>query len=448
MRMPTSRRLAAALLCAGVLSSSSAWSMGLVDAYNLALQNDPVYRSAVHERDAGIENRALGKSNLLPQVSISYSGSRNFATETEPGYYGPVEAYPHYVSSVSSLNLRQPIYAPDNMARYREGMDQGDFAEIQFGSRQQDLLNRLVGAYVDALFARDNLHLVTAQRDTLLEQKQVNERMFKEGEGTRTDMLETEAKLDLAEAQLIEARDGHATNSQALETIVGVEIKSLDGLLDTFEPKALEPRDFEAWRTLALEHNPDIAAQRKAVDVAKDEVARNRSGHLPHMDFVASVGKDNAASIDTATTDSAIRSYGIEITIPIYAGGSVSAQTRQAVAQYEKAKSDLDDKTNQIVLDMHKQHYAVLSSIAKIAALEKSVQAAKLLVEATKQSIKGGIRINLDLLNAEQQLYVSQRDLAQARYTYMVAYLRLRSDAGVLNVEDLRSVAANFAPGY
>jgi outer membrane protein, protease secretion system len=100
------------------------------------------------------------------------------------------------------------------------------------------------------------------------------------------------------------------------------------------------------------------------------------------------------------------------------------------------------------VLDMHKQHYAVLSSIAKIAALEKSVQSAKLLVEATKQSIKGGIRINLDLLNAEQQLYVSQRDLAQARYTYMVANLKLRSDAGVLNVDDLRTVAANFAPGY
>ena len=442
------RRLAAALLCAGAALPGSAFAMGLLEAYDLALRNDPAFQSAIHEHDAGSENRALGKSNLLPTLSVSYSGSRNFATSTQPGYGGPQETWPHYVSSVSSLNLRQPLYAPDNMARYHEGMAQADYSDVQFSSRQQDLLVRLLGAYADALFARDNLRLVTSQRDTLLEQKQVNDRLFKEGEGTRTDMLETQAKLDLAEAQLIEARDGHSANFQALEAIVGTEIKSIDGLLDTFEPKSLEPADFDSWRALALAHNPDIAAQRAAVEVAKDEVAKNRAGHLPHMDFVASVGKDNASSIDTYTTDSAIRSYGVEITIPIYAGGSVSALTRQAVAQYEKAKSDLDDKTNQLMLDMHKQHYAVLSSIAKIAALEKSVESARLLVTATKQSIKGGVRINLDLLNAEQQQYVAQRDLAQARYSYLLADLKLRADAGILTVDDLRNVAANFGAGY
>src|SRR5581483_1888730 len=112
---------------------------------------------------------------------------------------------------------------------------------------------------------------------------------------------------------------------------------------------------------------------------------------------------------NTYTEDSTVRSYGIQLTVPLYAGGSVSALTRQATAAYEKAKSDLDDKTNQVMLDMHKQHYAVLSSVAKIAALEKSVESAKLLVTATKQSIKGGVRINLDLLNAEQQEYIAQR---------------------------------------
>ncbi len=448
MRAPFSpKRLAAGLLCAGlILPCGSAFAMGLMEAYNLALQNDPAYQSGIHEHDAGSENRELAKSNLLPVLSMNYSGARNFATSSQvyPGQ-GSLTTYPHYVSSTSSLNLRQPLYAPDNMARYHEGMAQADYSDVQFSSHQQDLLMRLTSAYVDALYARDNLALVTSQRDTLLEQRQVNDRMFKEGEGTKTDMLETQAKLDLAEAQLIEAKDGHSTNFQALQAIVGVEIKSLDGLVGTFEPQPLQPSDFESWRAIALAHNPDIAAQRVAVEVAKDEVAKNRAGHLPHMDFVASLGKDNASSIDTYTTDSTVRSYGVEITIPLYAGGSVSALTRQAVAQYEKAKSDLDDKTNQVMLDMHKQHYSVLSSIAKIAALEKSVESAKLLVTATKLSIKGGVRINLDLLNAEQQQYVAQRDLAQARYTYMVSSLRLRADAGVLGVDDLRTVAANFS---
>ncbi|HEX7641681.1 MAG TPA: TolC family outer membrane protein [Burkholderiaceae bacterium] len=451
MRVPNLKRLAAGLLCAGlVLPSSSAFSIGLIEAYNLALQNDPVYQSAIHEHDAGSENRELARSNLRPQLAFNYSGSRNFATISQPDPYsgGKSTVYPHYVSSTSSLNFSQPIVAFDNYARYREGMAQADYGDAQFTSRQQDLLLRLLSAYVDALFAYDNLRLVTSQRDTLLEQEQVNDRMFKEGEGTKTDMLETQAKLDLAEAQLIEARDGHSANFQALEAMVGVEVKSIDGLVDGFEPKPLQPADFESWRAVALEHNPDIAAARVAVEVAKDEVAKNRAGNLPHMDFVASVGKDNASSVNTYTQDASVRSYGIQLTMPIYSGGSVSALTRQATAAYEKAKSDLDDKTNQIMLDMHKQHYAVLSSIAKIAALEKSVASAKLLVTATRQSIKGGVRINLDLLNAEQQLYIAQRDLAQARYVYMVADLRLRADAGVLSVDDLRTVAANFSAGH
>lgn len=450
MRTPSLKSLAAGMLCAGLLvPASSAFSMGLIEAYNLALQNDPAYQSAIHDHDGSAENRELARSNLRPQLALNYSGSRNFATTSQPNpnppYTGKLDTYPHYVSSTSTLNFSQPIIAFDNYARYKEGMAQADYGDAQFSSRQQDLLMRLLSAYVDALFAYDNLHLVTSQRDTLLEQKQVNDRMFKEGEGTKTDMLETQAKLDLAEAQLIEARDGHATNFQALEAIVGAEIKSVDGLVDGFEPKPLQPADFESWRAIALEHSPDIAAARVAVEVAKDEVAKNRAGHMPHMDFVASVGKDNASSINTYTEDSTVRSYGIQLQVPLYAGGSVSALTRQASAAYEKAKSDLDDKTNQLMLDMHKQHYAVLSSIAKIAALEKSVESAKLLVTATKQSIKGGVRINLDLLNAEQQQYVAQRDLAQARYTYMVADLRLRADAGVLGAEDLRVVAANFS---
>lgn len=450
MRVLKMKRIAAGLLCAGlVLPVSNTFAIGLIDAYNLALQNDPVYQSAIHEHDASGESRELARSNFKPQLAFNYNGARNFATTSQPNPYtgGKSTSYPHYVSSTSSLNFSQPIIGFDNYARYKEGMAQADYGDAQFSSRQQDLLMRLLGAYVDALFAYDNLRLVTSQRDTLIEQKQVNDRMFKEGEGTKTDMLETQAKLDLAEAQLIEARDGHAANFQALEAMVGVEIKSVDGLVEGFKPKALQPADFESWRTIALEHNPDIAAARVAVEVAKDDVEKNRAGHMPHMDFVASIGKDNASSINTYTEDSTVRSYGIQLTVPLYAGGSVSALTRQATAAYEKAKSDLDDRTNQVMLDMHKQHYAVLSSVAKIAALEKSVDSAKLLVTATKQSIKGGVRINLDLLNAQQQEYIAQRDLAQARYTYMVAELRLRSDAGVLSVDDLRTVAANFSAG-
>lgn len=425
--------------------AADAGAMGVMDAYVDALHNDPVYQSAGHERDSGVENRVLGRSNLLPNVQINYSGSKNFAETAESGFPA---SYPRYVSSSGGLNVKQPLYSPDSWARYREGVAQAEFSEIQFSGATRDLAVRVVSAYLDALYTEDYLKLITAQRNTLVEQRKVNDRMFQDGEGTRTDMLETQAKLDLAEAQLIEAQDSAHTNFQGLAALVGHDVNSLDGLVDEFQPQVLEPHDFESWRQLAMEHNQELAAQRKQVEIARQEIARNRAGQLPHVDFVAGVNRDRADTIDTYTTDSTVKSFGVQVTVPIYAGGSVSALTRQASAQYEKAKSDLDDKINQLTLDMHKQYYSVQSSIAKIAALEKSVASARLLVSATTQSIKGGVRVNLDLLNAEQQLYSSLRDLTQARFNYLVSGVKLRADAGVLTIDDLQKVAANFSPGH
>ncbi|MFI4938966.1 MAG: TolC family outer membrane protein [Burkholderiales bacterium] len=440
------RRIAASLLGAGLLAPvGNAFALGLLEAYNAALQNDPIYHSAIHESDAGKENRTLGRSNLLPNLSINYSGNKNWAETTQPnGNGGYASTKPIYISSTGGLTLRQPLYSPEGVARYREGIAQSDYSEAQFSARKQELVIRLVSAYVDALYAGDLLNLASAQRDTFAEQKQANDRMFKRGEGTRTDMLETQAKLDLAEAQLIEAKDSRATSFHALAAIVGSEVNRLDGLSENFQARPLQPAAFEDWKQLALQHNPDIQAQRYAVEVAQQEIYKNRAGQLPHLDLVASVTKDKADTIDTYTTNSNVGSLGVQLTIPIYSGGSVSASTRQASANYEKAKTDLEDKSNQTLLDLHKQHYAALSSLAKIDALVKSVKSAKLLITATMQSIKGGVRVNLDLLNAKQQLYLAQRDLAQARYSYLLADLKLRADAGVLSIDNLYSIAGYF----
>jgi protease secretion system outer membrane protein len=440
------KRIAACLLGAGLLAPvGNVFALGLLEAYNAALQNDPVYQSAIHDNEAGRENRILGRSNLLPNLSINYTGSKNWAETTQPDIYGnPSTTNPTYISSTGGLSLRQPLYSPDGVARYHEGMAQADYSDSLFSARQQELVTRLFAAYVDALFADDYVNLAAAQRDTLIEQKQANDHMFKDGEGTKTDMLETQAKLDLSEAQLIEARDNRATNFHTLATIIGRDVSQLDGLSDNFQGRSLQPASFEEWKALALQHNPEIQAQLYAVEIAQQEVYKNRAGHMPHVDFIASATKDKADTIDTYTTDSNVRSVGVQITVPIYSGGSVSASIRQASANYEKAKTDLQDKTNQILLDLHKQHYTTLSSLAKIDAYVKSVNSAHLLVTATKQSIKGGVRVNLDLLNAEQQLYTAQRDLAQARYGYLLADLKLRSDAGVLSGDDLHNIAGYF----
>jgi protease secretion system outer membrane protein len=293
-------------------------------------------------------------------------------------------------------------------------------------------------------YAEDQLALVTAQRDAFAEQMRVNERMFQKGEGTKTDMLETQAKYDVAEAQVIEARDNLTNARNTLEAIIGRDSGNLDRLTDSFRVQPLQPASFEDWRGIALEKNSEIIAQRYAVDVAKEDLNRNRAGHAPRVDAVGSYSKNKGETLNYYNQESTVRTIGVQVTIPIYSGGYVDAAVTQSAASLEKAKSDLDSKTRQIMVELRKQYNLSLSSAARIEALMKSVESARMVVTATEQSIRGGVRINLDLLNAQQQLYLVRRDLAQAKYNYLLSYLRLRNAAGTLTVDDLRSVAGYF----
>lgn len=439
--------LAAALASIFLLHGGAASAMSLTQAYEAALQNDPTYRSAMHENEAGQQYRALGRSNLLPNVSISYSKNKNRADITQPNFLGQLStSHPDYTSASKVLGLRQPILNLDGLARYREGMAQANLSDAQFSTKSQDLVLRLVGAYADAKFAEDQLALASAQRDTFAEQKQANARMFEKGEGTKTDMLETQAKFDLADAQLIEARDNLTTARNNLAAIIGTDPTQLDGLTDDFRVRPMQPATFDEWKTIALERNSEIATQRFNVEVAEHEITRNRAGHAPRLDFVAQYSKSDSETLSTLNQDSTNRAIGVQLSIPLYSGGSVSASTTQAIANHEKAKSDLDAKTSQILVELRKQYNLALSSAARIDAMVKSVKSAEALVLATKQSVKGGVRVNLDVLNAQQQLFSARKDLAQARYNYLLAYLRLRFAAGTLTGEDLQTVAGYFVP--
>lgn len=441
------RVVAGALMAVFALQANESFAMSLVDAYEAALANDPTYQSAIHDNEAGQEYRALGRSNLLPNVGASYSKYKNHADITQPNILGKLSTtHPEYDSHSSSVNLRQPLFSLDAYARYKQGNAQADYSDAVFSSKGQDLLQRLVGAYADAKFAEDQLALVTAQRDTLAEQRRVNERMFQKGEGTKTDVLETQARFDLAEAQLLESRNNLAAARNGLAAIVGVDVNDLDQLRDDFKVKVLQPASFDEWKAIAMERNPDLIAQRYVVESTSQEINKQRAGHAPRLDFVASYSKGKSETLTTLNQDSTNRTIGVQLNIPIYSGGSVSASTGQAVANHAKAKSDLDAKTKQLMVELRKQYDAVISGASRIDALVKSVNSAQLLVQATEQSVKGGVRINLDVLNAQQQFYSARRDLAQARYNYIVAYLRLHAAAGTLNGEVLHDVANYFRP--
>ena len=332
----------------------------------------------------------------------------------------------------------------DALARYKQGNAQAEYAKENFVGRTQEMAVRVIGAYLDALFAREQVRISKAQRDMYTEQKAVNDLLFKKGEGTRTDMLETQARLELAQAQLLEATDNEQVQLSTLAGIVGQEVTSLEELRPDFRAQTALEGDFEAWRKKALAQNPDLLAQVYAIEAARQEVNKNKAGHAPRLDFIASYSKADSETLNTYNQDSTNRSVGIQLTVPLYSGGAVSASTRQASANLARAKAELQLRIDKVMVDLRKQYAAVLSSVARIQALDKAVSSGELLVTATEQSIKGGVRINLDLLNARQQLYTSQRDLAQARYTYLLSLLKLRAAAGELGPDDVRLVAAYF----
>lgn len=435
--------LAAGAVC--FLNAGSASALGLQQAYEAALKNDPTYRMNFYENEVGKENRIIARAGLLPSISASYSASRNRAdVDAIDGLGHTSLTHPKYISRSSVVQLRQPIVNLDAVQRYRQGVTQSKQSAVQFEANSGEVALRVVGAYLDALLADDQLALALAQRDTYLEQHKVNRRLFEKGEGTKTDTLETQARLDLAEAQVIEARDNLAATRNTLEGIIGIPAGALDKLGPGFRFDQLKPASLEEWKGLALANNRDLEAARLGVETTRLEINRQRAGHAPRLDFIATFSKGDAETINTYTQDTVNRSIGVQVNIPIYSGGAVNAATRQAVAANERAKADLDVKTNKVMVELTKAHSLILSSVARVAALVKATESGKELMKATEQSIKGGVRINLDLLNAQQQVFASERDLAQARYVYLLGVLRLRSAAGRLDGGNVREIAAYF----
>jgi len=439
------RRLSAcALAVAATLAAGNAAAITLQQAYDAALKNDPAYRARFYANESARENAVLGRSGLLPSVSASYSASRNLLDQETTVRNQTQQQDLRYISRSSVVQLRQPLFNMDAVQRYRQGKVQTAQGAAQFEADTNEVAVRMLSAYADALFAEDQVALARVQRDVYREQQMVNERLFKGGEGTRTDSLETAARLALSEAQLLEAQDNALALRGVLEGIIGGDAGTLDQLSSDFRVGSLTPGTFDEWRALALKNNRELAAARLAVENTRLEIGRNKAGHLPRVDLIASYSKGDNETINTYGQDNTNRSIGVQVNIPIYSGGAVSAQTRQAAAAYARAQSELDATSDRLMVDLRRAFNTVQSSASKVDALVAAVDSAKLLMTATEQSIKGGVRINLDLLNAQQQLFVSQRDLAQARYAYLVSVLRMRAIAETVDHDDIRELAVYF----
>ena len=364
-------RLRACLLSSVLLSASSAQALGLLDAYQLAVRHDPTFQAALHERRAGSENRAIGRAGLLPSLRYDYNKARNDSTVSQ----GDARVERDYRSYASTLSLEQPLFDYEAYARYRQGEAQALFADEQFRGRSQELAVRLFAAYSETLFAREQVLLAEAQRRALETQLAFNQRAFEEGEGTRTDLLETRARLSLTRAEEIAAGDRAAAARRTLEAMLGqaLEDRELAAPIERFPALRLQPATFEGWRQVALQRSAELGAQRYALEAAAYEVERNRAGHLPRLSLYASSSKTHSASESTYEQKYDTDSVGLRLSLPLFEGGRVSAATRQAGDKYAQAQAELDAQVASVINDLHSQFDLTASSLAKVRAYEMAI---------------------------------------------------------------------------
>ena len=431
------------------LWAGNAQALGPFQVYEQALRNDPEFLAALQERDAGQESRTIGRAGLLPKLSYNYNKGRNNSRATYLNERGNSHEDRNYNSYGSTFTVQQPLIDYEAYANYRKGVAQALFADETFRSKSQELLVRVLTHYTQALFAQDQIDNARAKKNAYEQQFQQNEQLFRQGEGTRTDILEAESRYELATAEQLQAQDEQDAALRELGALIGVATVNIDELTPlpaSFSALPLQPASFSSWHTMALESNPLLASQREALEVARYEVERNRAGHLPKLNAYASVRKMESESGNTYNQRYDTNTIGIEISLPLYAGGGVAASVRQASSNLARVEYELEGKTRETLIELRRQFNACQSGVSKLRAYQKALVSAEALVVSTRQSILGGERVNLDALNAEQQLYSTRRDLAQARYDYLLAWTKLHFYAGTLGEQDLARVDEAFVP--
>jgi outer membrane protein len=419
------------------LASLPAGAENLLQIYQAALGNDPTYASARASMTAGQEKIAQGRSGLLPSAALSGGYSK-----TNMDVVNPPLGTRDFFSNQYTLSLTQPLFRWGNWEQYEQGKLSVAISEAQFAQAQQDLILRVSQAYFDVLTAQDVLASVQAQQTAITEQLASAKRNFQVGTATITDTHEAQARFDLAAAQALAAESDLQIKRAALQQIVGTSPKeSLYTLRPGVQLSSPTPNKMEEWVDSAERQNYGVVSQQLSVEVAKRDIKKNRAGHAPTLDLVASrnhTTQSGNALIPTAGASTTNAStIGIQWNIPIFSGFAVTSKVRESIALEDKARNDYESAKRNAAQGARQSYLGVNSGLAQVKALEAAEASSQLALESNKLGYQVGVRINIDVLNAQQQLFATRKDLSKARYDTLMNGLRLKSAAGTLKEEDI-----------
>jgi outer membrane protein/protease secretion system outer membrane protein len=442
--------LIGSLLGAAGWADAQTATMDLKQVYQAALEQDSSIRASRATADSGRERLPQARAALLPQINASAGRNNNNLNSTAPNILGDLSTTnDKYASDNKAIQLRQPLMNMQRWLQFEQAKSIVVEAEANLERDLQSLVVRVAGAYFETLMADEQLELVLAQKTTYTALVDAAKKGLAAGSGTRTDVDDAQSRLDMALAQELEARQNQDLTRRQLQLLVNQPVERIAKLNVAALKLALpEPANLNAWTEKAEQASPEIKAMQARLDQARREVSKSQAGHLPTLDAVAQWSNSGSENITRINSRYENKSIGVQLNIPIYSGGYVNSTIRQAVAEQTRAEETLEALRRDLGVRVHKEYRGVSEGVMRVRALEQAVRSAEQMMKSTQMSLKAGSRTQLDVLNAQQQYTLALRDLAQARFVYLMSKVKLASlvgDDAVASVDEVNASLVGFA---
>ena len=413
----------------------------LLDIYNEALINDPTYKAAEFSYLADKEIVVQGRSALLP--SLTLSGSTNWNE-----YYQNKELQQEYNTFSTTARLSQPLFRLDTWFSYKQSKSLTNAAEADFAFEQQNLLVRTAELYFGVLRAIDNLNAAVSEEKAIKKQLDQAKQRFEVGLSAITGVQEAQLAYDLSKASRINLEGRLYSSREALNALIGREIFSLDELGNSLLIETPNPTSKEEWVKLALSNNYQLKAALLRKDAARNNAKSSSSNHLPKIDIVGTKSESETNQFNYEGINingqgipvpelTGRRNFAIQFSVPIFQGGAVNSQRKQAYSQYERVNENTLFTQRRIIQEVRSEFSNVITLVANVTAQKQAVVSATSALEATQVGYKVGTRNVVDLLQAEKNLYAAEKNLANAKYDYILANLRLALSSGTITPGDL-----------
>ncbi len=433
-----------AALIASSFFSINAQAADLIQVYQQALANDATFASARASLAAGRERVPQGKALLMPTVGLDGSIVRNDSdsspwNEGAMGSQGIISgSSANYRTTTNTLSLQQPLFRWANWQTYQQSKLLQAISEAQFAQAQQDLITRVSQAYFDVLAAQDSLELNRAQKTATTEQLASAKRNFEVGTQTITDTHEAQAQYDLVVAQEFAALNDLESKKTALQNIIGAAPAALAPLKPGVVLATPEPAVIDPWVSSAESANYGVVSAELQYESAKRDIQKQRAGHYPTLDLIANARRQsNSGSYNNISGSNTNKAIGIAYSVPLFNGFAVTSRVRESIALEDKARNDLEATRRTAAQNARLAFLGVNSGLAQVRALQAAEVSSTSALDSNKLGYQVGVRINIDVLNAQRQLFQTRRDLSRARYDTIINGLRLKSASGSLRESDL-----------